>query len=529
MRHHVLLRVGIILLQTITACAALAACGASSPVSSDVSATDNPDAGRASAAIRSGDGGAAAALESLEVAPLTLEPAFSPSTYDYFVRCAAGTNALTVTMTAAAGSTVALVQPTTSAASQSQTANLQLIENQAIVIQTTSGPAGQPYWIRCLPHDFPTITAVPHPDAGAPSPGFYLVGNTVYTASSEAPYAVVVDGNGTPVWYRRSPTSGGVLNVDMLLPGTISFTPFVDYTFGPVGDGEYELDQLSPWQTTYANTVGIPLDHHELRILPNGDFIMLSDLITTGVDLTGLQSFGANSSIVNCVIQEVDGIGNVQWQWMATDHFDPVQDSTWPQVVTAGGQNVVDPFHCNSVDVDVDGNLLVSARHMDSVFLVSKASGSLVWKMGGATYNKDGAPYIQVEGDTETAFYRQHDARFQPGAQISMFDDHTGEPGVARGVVYSIDFASDVATVVWAYAGSATSTAMGSFRLQPDGERVIGWGLPSAGNLVLSDLDSSGNDLLDLEFTAPDVSYRAVKMPRSSLDVNLLRGAVGLP
>jgi hypothetical protein len=110
-----------------------------------------------------------------------------------------------------------------------------------------------------------------------------------------------------------------------------------------------------------------------------------------------------------------------------------------------------------------------------------------------------------------------------------MFDDHTGEPGVARGVVYSIDFASDVATVVWAYAGSATSTAMGSFRLQPDGERVIGWGLPSAGNLVLSDLDSSGNDLLDLEFTAPDVSYRAVKMPRSSLDVNLLRGAVGLP
>ncbi|HEY8088482.1 MAG TPA: hypothetical protein VIF09_11570, partial [Polyangiaceae bacterium] len=44
-------------------------------------------------------------------APLALTPAFSPDVHDYSVRCAAGTNVLSVTMTASDGADSLLLQP----------------------------------------------------------------------------------------------------------------------------------------------------------------------------------------------------------------------------------------------------------------------------------------------------------------------------------------------------------------------------------------------------------------------------------
>ena len=59
-------------------------------------------------------------LTSLAVsgAPGSLVPSFSPGVYDYYVRCAAGTNALTVSMTASSGAKGSLVQPKASTPSR---------------------------------------------------------------------------------------------------------------------------------------------------------------------------------------------------------------------------------------------------------------------------------------------------------------------------------------------------------------------------------------------------------------------------
>jgi hypothetical protein len=68
---------------------------------------------------------------------------------------------------------------------------------------------------------------------------------------------------------------------------------------------------------------------------------------------------------------------------------------------------------------------------------------------------------------------------------------------------------------------------MGSFRILPDGSRVIGWGLtPGAG---FTEVDSSGNDLLDLTFADGNLTYRAVKVPTSAFDLGSLRSTAGLP
>ena len=46
---------------------------------------------------------------------------------------------------------------------------------QAAVIQA-KGANGvtEEYWLRCLPHDFPLVSASPHPELGTPTPGWYL-------------------------------------------------------------------------------------------------------------------------------------------------------------------------------------------------------------------------------------------------------------------------------------------------------------------------------------------------------------------
>ncbi len=234
------------------------------------------------------------------------------------------------------------------------------------------------------------------------------------------------------------------------------------------------------------------------------------------------------------------------WTWTATDHFDPVKDTTEPILAPPlgdGGQ-VIDTFHCNSIDVDpANGNLLVSARQMDSVFYIEKSTGMVLWKMGGATASLDDAGYVPVT----SPFYGQHDARLQPGwsacgGQISLFDDQTYGKQPARGVLYDVvvgagdggcEAGTAGASVAWQYAGKASSGASGSFRISADGSRVICWGLESE-SIVFTEVDDAGNDLLDLvstnsAFIAPMQSYRAIKVPETALDLDAMRATAGLP
>jgi hypothetical protein len=69
--------------------------------------------------------------------------------------------------------------------------------------------------------------------------------------------------------------------------------------------------------------------------------------------------------------------------------------------------------------------------------------------------------------------------------------------------------------------------AMGSFRILPDGSRVIGWGLvPGAG---FTEVDVAGNDLADLTFLDGNTTYRAIKVPLGAFDLGALRSTAGLP
>ncbi len=490
---------------------------------------------------------AQADLLSLALSPLTLTPAFSPGIHDYSVQCVAGTNALTVRMTAASGGTVALVAPTPTGPAASATVDLQVAEGQAIVVNAAVGSTSTEYWIRCLPHDFPRIGWDAHTDAGVPPPGYYLIG-TAQPASALSGYAVVLDSQGVPVWYSSGRGDGiGVGDVDDVVSGAISF-------FSGPGRAA-EIVQLSPFLQTTAAPAATVFDPHELQVLPNGDFIALSNPVESGVDLTGLSIQesngrvdhpGRDSQLAACNLVEFEPTtGQVVWTWVGDDHLDPVEDSTAPDFLG----DAVDAYHCNSIDVDpANGNLLVSSRNMDSVFYVERPSGVILWKLGGSTFTKDGAPYIPVADP----FYRQHDARLQPGwstcggGQISVFDDESDEPGPARAVLYDVVLGlggdggapagcdavpgqTPGATVAWQLGGEATSSSRGSFRILADGSHVIGWGLSlDVNGSILTEVDVAGNDLLDVYFVEGDSTYRAIKAPLGAFDLGVLRATAGM-
>ncbi len=471
----------------------LAACGDDPAASSaDAGVTDaSTEAARPDAAADATPDGDAAALE-ISVSPLTLVPPFSPDIHDYYVRCAAGDNPLTVTVTDATGTT---------------STPYDLLEDQAVV-------AANDYWIRCLPHDFPVLG--PSYPSGKPTPGYYLL---------ESPtYGMVLDTHGTPVWYARGTR---VLDVDALATDTISLMPTASGTFGTNPAEAFEILSLNgdPVQTVKA--VGTPTDGHDLRLLPGGDHVLLTYPIEQHVDLTGLGKLGSDETMADCEVQEIDPGGNLVWSWLASDHVDPVTESLVVLSSIVGGKTVRDVFHCNSVDVDASGNLLVSFRQLDGVIYIDRQTGKIAWKLGGTPPARDGAAHIQIVGDPQVAFTKQHDARILANGDVTLFDDHTTTAGVARGVEYAIDHGKGTATVAWQVLGKAKSQFQGSFRRYPDGESVVGWGGSPQEPRVLTEVDASGDDVFDLTLSPSTEPYRAIKVPLARLDIGLMRLTAG--
>ncbi len=466
-------------------------------------------------------------LAALSVSPLSLSPAFAPSTYDYVVQCASGANALTVDITAAPGGTVQLTSPVTTSPSASQSDSVSVAENQAIVINATDAHgASTEYWIRCLPHDFPPLT-VGHPSAGSPTPGWYLLSGTVVPAST-SPYAMILDTNGTPVWYRKTRDQSSV-NLSSLGHDQVADFESANVGFGIDPSGHYTAYNLDTGTSTNISAVGSPTDLHELYTRPNGNHLLLSYAVKTGVDLTGVKGTptpGPNSSMYDCLIQEVDPSGKLVWQWRASDHIDPRTETT----ETVGLQNgAYDVFHCNSIDVNRNGNILVSLRHANAVYEIRRSDGKLLWKMGGTPTNKDGATIISITNDSYGGISEQHDARYLPNGDISVFDDQTTPLLPARAVEFAINFTAHTAQPVFSSVSpvSAASCCLGSFRLDPDGHDVIGWGRPLPfGGLTMSELDASGNDVLDITMVGGG-SYRAIKVPSNRYDINVLRDSAG--
>jgi hypothetical protein len=459
-------------------------------------------------------------LSDMSSSSLPLTPAFSPTDTDYVWYCAAGKNKITLSLASTGTISVgSRTGPTISI-------QLSVVNNQAVIV---AGPGGTDYWIRCLPALFPHLTIG---GDGTASPNYYVTES--FRAGSDPGYSMILNSYGTPVWYEVGQPGSG--QDTELLPGT--------HTVAWAYNKSYYLDDLDTRTVTPLVPPVTPGDGHELFVDTSGDKWLFSTPTSSGYNLKSI-GFPRQHNIVDCVVQELNPSGQLIWKWTASDYVSPDETDKLADLSDIDGVSAVDVYHCNSIDVDPENpnNVLVSMRHV-GVFLIDKASKAIEWKLGGTDVAPlDGEPVLVIDGDPESTIQGQHDARFQPNGDVSIFDDHTGLPGAARGVEYTIDSTGETATMDWMYVSPAgrSSNSMGSVRRYdvnsmpydeagtayegPD-ETVVNWGkgAPDPGFVVLN---SSNDVVLSVELPSRTPSYRTQMVPLSALNLTELRHTAG--
>src|SRR5690606_41250169 len=115
-------------------------------------------------------------------------------------------------------------------------------------------------------------------------------------------------------------------------------------------------------------------------------------------------SLGGNEPIAENGMQEPGPAGNLLWSWTAGDHFS-YEEATFaqrfPPVPSYAGTEV-DVWHLNGLDRLPDGDYIASARHLDAVFRIDRATGDVEWilsPLATSEPNKSGAQRLEIVGD----------------------------------------------------------------------------------------------------------------------------------
>jgi hypothetical protein len=201
-------------------------------------------------------------------------------------------------------------------------------------------------------------------------------------------------------------------------------------------------------------------------------------------------------------IQEQDEQGRAVFSWQGLQHFN-VEDA---RLVNLEAQTI-DMQHSNSVDVDTDGNFILSSRNLDEVTKINRATGQIMWRLGGA-HNQ-----FRLIGDT-LWFSHQHDVRRIANGNITLFDNGNGhEPRFSRAVEYRLNTDSMTATLVWSYKPDEGfySDAMGNVQRLPNGNTLIGYG--DVPQRTADEVAPDGTRVFYMAFTNGHVSYRFLRQP----------------
>jgi hypothetical protein len=303
---------------------------------------------------------------------------------------------------------------------------------------------------------------------------------------------MILDADGELVWLHRVPGRSAV----GLQPTRYQGAPAVQWWEGVIdrglGDGEFVIMDETYRELARVRTVAYPTDLHELLITPQDTaYAFAMDVIERDGQL-----------VDDMLVQEIDiATGRLLWEWRASDHV-PLDESVEP----LPEEGPWDYLHLNSIGLDHDGNLLLSARHTDTVYKVDRQGGQIVWRLGGERSD--------FELPEEAVFRQQHDARRLADGTLSLFDNATKDPGAAeqpRGLVFRLDEEAGTAELVRELVPprSINASSQGNLAIGDHGQAIIGWG---SANLITG-YDGSGAVTFDAAMPPGFSSYRAYRAP----------------
>lgn len=297
-----------------------------------------------------------------------------------------------------------------------------------------------------VPADFPNVNITVNDN---PAEGYIFI-----DYSPSGGYTMILDNDGSPVWYRRG--SGREFKVQK--NGMITWANFTGY------------DQNFKRIKSFRAVNGYGTDNHELQVLEDGSYLLVGIRSET-VDMRQYVAGGrSNARVHETVVQEFSADGDLIFQWRAWDNFDIRQMQNWSYDDKPTSQSIRFP-HMNAIDIDRDGHILLSSKRISEITKINRHSGEIIWRLGGDMNQF-------AINDRLGQFNVQHDIRVVGPNRYTVFDNHwLDRRANSRAVEYEIDTNDMTAKVVWEYTENPPleSHHMGNAQRLPNGNTLINW------------------------------------------------------
>jgi Arylsulfotransferase (ASST) len=353
-------------------------------------------------------------------------------------------------------------------------------------------PPKPPRWHTRPDLQIPSLT-VTHSEGAASTDPIFIA---PYNAPVGQAGAVIVDNEGQAIW--ENPIAGKVTTNFQVQ--SYRGSPVLTWWEGSIelghGVGEYVIADSS-YRTVRRVQAANRLrgDLHEFVITPR-DTALLTSYVVEQADLSSVGG-SKQGTIQDAIFQEIDlATGRLLLEWRSLDHL-PLKESCTP--VTADW----DFFHINSVDLDGDGNLLVSSRSMQTIYKLDP-TGRILWRLGGKRSDFQIGP--------GASFAWQHHARRQPDGTLTVFDNGA-TPVVekhSRALILDVDEQAMTTTLRHQYTHpKILAASQGSVQPLENGNVFVGWGeIPR-----VSEFHRSGRMVFDALLGDKYESYRAFRLP----------------
>jgi Arylsulfotransferase (ASST) len=257
--------------------------------------------------------------------------------------------------------------------------------------------------------------------------------------------------------------------------------------------GRYSIYDSSYRLLTYVRPGnGLSGDMHEFTITQRNTALMtLSHRVRV-----------KSRNVLEGAFQDVDmRTGKVLFEWHSVGHVRLIESYYH---LPRNPDQTYDYFHINTIEVDRDGNYLVSARNTHTIYKINRKTGNIIWRLGGKRSD--------FELGRDVRFGWQHDVRRQPDGTLTMFDNEAAPKlrRQSRGLVLRIDERRKTATLLHSFVHTPPLVAVdqGNMQKLPNGNFLVGWGHQP----YVTEFGPHGKTLLDLRFgRAGDDSYRAYR------------------
>ncbi|MFC1888994.1 aryl-sulfate sulfotransferase [Thermodesulfobacteriota bacterium] len=343
-----------------------------------------------------------------------------------------------------------------------------------------------------------------NPTYTIPSVGYVLISQSS-TFSQARGYVIALDKECRIAWYVQIQNS----RIQSLVSISDMQTIMIHVVRNDGSMRYYEIDLFGNIVALhkvpmYPSEEDLGLDNHEFLHLMNGEKIFMCRKHYI-LDMT---PYGGptNATVMSNRVRRVSTDGEIVFDWGYMDTF-PLTDTQEPL-----DGPIVDWVHANSIDIDEDGNYILSSRSFSEVTKISSQDGSVIWRLGGKNNQ------FTFVGDNLGGFSQQHAARDLGDGHLLLFDngrDHCIKQ--SRAVEYRLDLNDMTATLVWDYRYNPViyAQALSNAQRLPGGNTLINYASLYSGRPRIIEVSPSGERLWELKMPfdySGSGCYRAFKL-----------------